>query len=124
MSGLFTLLSFQQLSTHSIMKKLIIFLSLLMITTVGNINLNEYETLWKNELYVSDMEHIYNQFTNNNLFNTEFLLFLNDAGFNQICNELCIEASDIIIYKLSVIAWKIDYQQNLIDNVGVAYYQI
>ena len=80
---------------------------------------SDYQGRWKEELLENNLESVYDVFAEKNLFQTEFLLYLNDEGFTAISDELCLELNEMDIYKLSTIAWKIHYQQNLIDDVSV-----
>ena len=81
----------------------------------------EYESQWKKELIANDLEHVFNAFYDNHLFSTPFLLYLNDDGINKILEELGIILSESDRFKINTIAWKIHYQQQQIDHVGLHY---
>eukprot|EP01084_Bolivina_argentea_P052913 97146_1 len=84
--------------------------------------LTEYEALWHKGLSLNNLSYIFEAFWKNNLFNTEFLIYLNNDGIDKVGQELGFELPEMEIYKISTIAWKIHYKQNQIDPVGIYEY--
>ena len=81
----------------------------------------EYESQWKKELIANGLEHVFTTFYENQLFSTPFLLYLNEDGISKIGEELGMNLSEMDKFKINTIAWKIHYQQQQIDQVGIHY---